>query len=225
MEKELAKNEDNLSISSDNKITIFGTSDLKIAFMKFKDILNMNLINYRKSLTFNFNEFQKVTKDLSQSVKENLRLNSEIIKGRINEEYTNENREEIIQYLLAQCETIKITFNEGFNIFKNGRISLIQKEIDYILKKIDELSIACEKEFKSIISIESNEYKINIIEPLNKFRDEMNSFLMNLIKNMYDIFTSFQNNYLSMMNSFKHEMVDYVRFRNRKNFLNHKCRA
>ena len=225
MKKELANNENNLNISSDNINIIFGTSDLKIAFMKFKDILSMNLDNQRKDLIFNFNEFQKETKNQSQSLKENLRLNSELIKSRINEEYANENKEELIQFILAQCETIKNNINEQINVFKEGKISLLQKDSNDILKSFDRLSISCEKEFKSIVSIESNEYKINIIEPLTKYKDEMNSFLTNLIKKMNSIITSFQKDYLSMIDSFEHKIIDYIRFGNRKNIQNQKCRA
>ena len=224
MKKDLSSNDNNVDLSFDDINSISGKSELKTFFIKFQDKLNLNLIKYRKCLIYNFNEFQIDAKILSQSVKENLKATSESFKERFNEEYTNEIRANIIPIFHAQCEMMKNTFNEQYNLFKEERISKLQTASDNILKGIDEYYFTCEEELKSIISIEPAEYKKNIIELINKFKDEMNLFLVNLIKKMNYIFNSFQTNYLSMMNSFQHEINDYIRFGNGKRIENHKCR-
>ena len=219
-------NKENISNFSFGNISkALEKSDLKTIFKKFQDKLDFDLIAYKKTLISNFNEFQREVKDLSEILKEKLAKSSETYKAIINEEHINVNPENIIQLFLAQCELIKNVYNEQYNLMREQRIPKLQADSDKILKSIDELAITYEDELKSFISIESKEYKINIIEPLAKFKDEMNSFLIHLIKKIKNIMNSSRNTFLSMIVSFEYGMNDYIRFGNRKNIQNNKYKT
>ena len=225
MRKGFTNNEIDLNLSPANISKALEKYELKTIFKKFQEKLDFDLITYKKTLISNFNEFQRETKNLSETLKEKLEKSSETYKALINEEQAIENKENIIQVFHAQCELMKNVYNEQYNVIREQRIPKLQADSDKILKSIDELAITYEDELKSFISIESKEYKINIIEPLAKFKDEMNSFLINLIKKIKNIMNSSRNTFLSMIVSFEYEMNDDIRFGNRKNIQNNSYRT
>ena len=225
MNKVFENKKNNLNLFSDDINISLEKSNLKTFFKKFQSKLNNDLNKYKKSIKSDFTKFQKEVKDATETLKEHLEKSSETYKARLNEESTNENREFIIQFFDVQCELIKNIYYKQLNTIRKERIPKIQEDSDTVLKNIDELYITYEEELNPFISIDSKEYKINIIEPLNKFKDEMNSFLTNFIKKIKNIMSSFQDTFLSMMVSFEHEMNDYIRFGSRKNIQNNKCRT
>ena len=225
MRKGFTNNEIDLNLSPANISKALEKYELKTIFKKFQEKLDFDLITYKKTLISNFNEFQRETKNLSETLKEKLEKSSETYKALINEEHAIENKENIIQVFHAHFELMKNVYNEQYNVFREQRIPKFQADSDKILQSIDELSITYEEALKSFISIESKEYKINIIEPLRKFKDEMNSFLIHLIKKIKNIMNSSRNTFLSMIVSFEYGMNDYIRFGNRKNIQNNKYKT
>ena len=225
MRKGFTNNEIDLNLSPANISKALEKYELKTIFKKFQEKLDFDLITYKKTLISNFNEFQRETKNLSETLKEKLEKSSETYKALINEEHAIENKENIIQVFHAHCELMKNVYNEQYNVIREQRIPKFQADSDKILQSIDELSITYEEALKSFISIESKEYKINIIEPLRKFKDEMNSFLIHLIKKIKNIMNSSRNTFLSMIVSFEYEMNDDIRFGNRKNIQNNSYRT
>ena len=225
MKKEFASKKNNLNLLSDDINISLDKSNLKTFFKKFQDKLNNDIIKYKKSITSDFNEFQTEVKETTEILKEHLDKSSQTYKTILNGEYMNENRDIIIQFFDAQCDLLKNIYYKQLNAIRKERIPKLQTDSDNVLKSIDELYITNEEELKPFISIESKEYKINITEPLQKFKDEMNSLLNNFISKIKSIMNSFQDTFLSKMVSFEHEMNDYIRFGSGKNIQNNKCRT
>ena len=225
MKKEFASKKNNFNLLSDDINISLDKSNLKTFFKKFQDKLNNDIIKYKKSITSDFNEFQTEVKETTEVLKEHLDKSSQTYKTILNGEYMNENRDIIIQFFDAQCDLLKNIYYKQLNAIRKERIPKLQTDSDNVLKSIDELYITNEEELKSIISIESKEYKINITEPLQKFKDEMNSLLNNFISKIKNIMNSFQDTFLSKMVSFEHEMNDYIRFGSRNNIQSNKCRT
>ena len=225
MKKEFASKKNNLNLFSDDINISLDKSNLKTFFKKFQDKLNNDIIKYKKSITSDFNEFQTEVKETTEVLKEHLDKSSQTYKTILNGEYMNENRDIIIQFFDAQCELLKNIYYKQLNAIRKERIPKLQTDSDNVLKSIDELYITNEEELKPFISIESKEYKINITEPLQKFKDEMNFLLNNFISKIKNIMNSFQDTFLSKMVSFEHEMNDYIRFGSRNNIQSNKCRT
>ena len=225
MKNEFASKKNNLNLLSDDINISLDKSNLKTFFKKFQDKLNNDIIKYKKSITSDFNEFQTEVKETTEVLKEHLDKSSQTYKTILNGEYMNENRDIIIQFFDAQCELLKNIYYKQLNAIRKERIPKLQTDSDNVLKSIDELYITNEEELKPFISIESKEYKINITEPLQKFKDEMNSLLNNFISKIKNIMNSFQDTFLSKMVSFEHEMNDYIRFGSRNNIQSNKCRT
>lgn len=225
MKKEFASKKNNLNLFSDDINISLDKSNLKTFFKKFQDKLNNDIIKYKKSITSDFNEFQTEVKETTEVLKEHLDKSSQTYKTILNGEYMNENRDIIIQFFDAQCELLKNIYYKQLNAIRKERIPKLQTDSDNVLKSIDELYITNEEELKPFISIESKEYKINITEPLQKFKDEMNFLLNNFISKIKSIMNSFQDTFLSKMVSFEHEMNDYIRFGSRNNIQSNKCRT
>ena len=225
MKKEFASKKNNLNLFSDDINISLDKSNLKTFFKKFQDKLNNDIIKYKKSITSDFNEFQTEVKETTEVLKEHLDKSSQTYKTILNGEYMNENRDIIIQFFDAQCELLKNIYYKQLNAIRKERIPKLQTDSDNVLKSIDELYITNEEELKPLISIESKEYKINITEPLQKFKDEMNFLLNNFISKIKSIMNSFQDTFLSKMVSFEHEMNDYIRFGSRNNIQSNKCRT
>ena len=225
MKKEFASKKNNLNLFSDDINISLDKSNLKTFFKKFQDKLNNDIVEYKKSITSDFNEFQTEVKETTEVLKEHLDKSSQTYKTILNGEYMNENRDIIIQFFDAQCELLKNIYYKQLNAIRKERIPKLQTDSDNVLKSIDELYITNEEELKPFISIESKEYKINITEPLQKFKDEMNSLLNNFISKIKNIMNSFQDTFLSKMVSFEHEMNDYIRFGSRNNIQSNKCRT
>jgi len=225
MKKEFASKKNNFNLLSDDINISSDKSNLKTFFKKFQDKLNNDIVEYKKSITSDFNEFQTEVKETTEVLKEHLDKSSQTYKTILNGEYMNENRDIIIQFFDAQCELLKNIYYKQLNAIRKERIPKLQTDSDNVLKSIDELYITNEEELKPFISIESKEYKINITEPLQKFKDEMNSLLNNFISKIKNIMNSFQDTFLSKMVSFEHEMNDYIRFGSRNNIQSNKCRT
>ena len=225
MKKEFASKKNNLNLLSDDINISLDKSNLKTFFKKFQDKLNNDIIKYKKSITSDFNEFQTEVKETTEVLKEHLDKSSQTYKTILNGEYMNENRDIIIQFFDAQCDLLKNIYYKQLNAIRKERIPKLQTDSDNVLKSIDELYITNEEELKPFISIESKEYKINITEPLQKFKDEMNFLLNNFINKIKNIMNSFQDTFLSKMVSFEHEMNDYIRFGSRNNIQSNKCRT
>ena len=225
MKKEFASKKNNLNLLSDDINISLDKSNLKTFFKKFQDKLNNDIVEYKKSITSDFNEFQTEVKETTEVLKEHLDKSSQTYKTILNGEYMNENRDIIIQFFDAQCELLKNIYYKQLNAIRKERIPKLQTDSDNVLKSIDELYITNEEELKPFISIESKEYKINITEPLQKFKDEMSFLLNNFISKIKNIMNSFQDTFLSKMVSFEHEMNDYIRFGSRNNIQSNKCRT
>lgn len=225
MKKEFASKKNNFNLLSDDINISLDKSNLKTFFKKFQDKLNNDIIKYKKSITSDFNEFQTEVKETTEVLKEHLDKSSQTYKTILNGEYMNENRDIIIQFFDAQCDLLKNIYYKQLNAIRKERIPKLQTDSDNVLKSIDELYITNEEELKPFISIESKEYKINITEPLQKFKDEMNFLLNNFISKIKNIMNSFQDTFLSKMVSFEHEMNDYIRFGSRNNIQSNKCRT
>ena len=225
MKKEFASKKNNFNLLSDDINISLDKSNLKTFFKKFQDKLNNDIVEYKKSITSDFNEFQTEVKETTEVLKEHLDKSSQTYKTILNGEYMNENRDIIIQFFDAQCDLLKNIYYKQLNAIRKERIPKLQTDSDNVLKSIDESYITNEEELKPFISIESKEYKINITEPLQKFKDEMNSLLNNFISKIKNIMNSFQDTFLSKMVSFEHEMNDYIRFGSRNNIKSNKCRT
>ena len=225
MKKEFASKKNNLNLFSDDINISLDKSNLKTFFKKFQDKLNNDIVEYKKSITSDFNEFQTEVKETTEILKEHLDKSSQTYKTILNGEYMSENRDIIIQFFDAQCELLKNIYYKQLNAIRKERIPKLQTDSDNVLKNIDELYITNEEELKPFISIESKEYKINITEPLQKFKDEMSFLLNNFISKIKNIMNSFQDTFLSKMVSFEHEMNDYIRFGSRNNIQSNKCRT
>ena len=225
MKKEFASKKNNFNLLSDDINISLDKSNLKTFFKKFQDKLNNDIVEYKKSITSDFNEFQTEVKETTEVLKEHLDKSSQTYKTILNGEYMSENRDIIIQFFDAQCELLKNIYYKQLNAIRKERIPKLQTDSDNVLKNIDELYITNEEELKPFISIESKEYKINITEPLQKFKDEMSFLLNNFISKIKNIMNSFQDTFLSKMVSFEHEMNDYIRFGSRNNIQSNKCRT
>ena len=199
-------------------------SMFKTYVKKFKDKLSFNLIKYRRDLISVSNSFQRGLKAQSESFKNNLKDISELFKIRFNDHFI-ENREALIPLVHDLYEMNLNNIDAQLNVLREQMLSFLQTGSYDILKNIDELSNTCKEELKSFVSIESKEYQINIKEPLIKFKDDMNSLLVNLSKKIMNIFNSYQNAIFSSMNSFENEMTEIIRFGNGKNIENHICKS
>ena len=195
MKKEFASKKNNFNLLSDDINISLDKSNLKTFFKKFQDKLNNDIIKYKKSITSDFNEFQTEVKETTEILKEHLDKSSQTYKTILNGEYMNENRDIIIQFFDAQCDLLKNIYYKQLNAIRKERIPKLQTDSDNVLKSIDELYITKEEELKPFISIESKEYKINITEPLQKFKDEMNFLLNNFISKIKNIMNSFQDTF------------------------------
>ena len=156
MRKGFTNNEIDLNLSPANISKALEKYELKTIFKKFQEKLDFDLITYKKTLISNFNEFQRETKNLSETLKEKLEKSSETYKALINEEHAIENKENIIQVFHAHCELMKNVYNEQYNVIREQRIPKFQADSDKILQSIDELSITYEEALKSFILRDMN---------------------------------------------------------------------
>ena len=209
MKKQFNNNKNNLIPYCEYEALV--KSFLNTFSMEIQDRINSRLIHYRQRFLSLFSAFQIQLKNQSKSFWDSLKKTTKSLKIKFNK-CSVKDRKDIISLFYKKYDLYKNIIDGRFNEFED-LISLIQTERCGILKDIDEISISCNNQWKSLLPNDSKEYQKNIGVPISKFRDEMNSMLKRLFEKISQEMTSHQNTLLSFLELFEEEMNEIINFR------------
>ena len=180
--------------------------------------LNIKLNKLRQNLISQSKSCQSKLKSLSISISNQFKDKSESFEQNFNSQI--ENRDELNAQFLEEFTLMKNNIIEQINLAQDEIISQYSTECNEIAKDFDEISNEIMTGIKSIIPLTCEEYQKNFGDYLGKFGEEIRALLNNFAKNIKLFTTTFENALLSALDSFVKDIVEIIKFGNRKNIDN-----